>query len=71
MCTFKDFLRWYKNKDIVPTLEAMQKMANFYHNTEIYMLKLACTLPKLANKCVHKSTTEKFYSLRESNKDLL
>ena len=25
MCTFKDFLRWYHNKDVVPTLEAMQK----------------------------------------------
>ena len=25
MCTFKDFLRWYNNKDVVPTLEAMQK----------------------------------------------
>ena len=24
MCTFKDFLRWYNNKDVVPTLEVMQ-----------------------------------------------
>ena len=31
MCTFKDFLRWYNNKDVVPTLEAMQKMVAFYH----------------------------------------
>ena len=31
MCTFKDFLRWYNNKDVVPTLEAMQKMLAFYH----------------------------------------
>ena len=29
MCTFKDFLRWYNNKDVVPTLEAMQKNACF------------------------------------------
>ena len=26
MNSFKDFLRWYNNKDVVPTLEAMQKM---------------------------------------------
>ena len=26
MTTFKDFLRWYNNKDVIPTLEAMQKM---------------------------------------------
>ena len=25
LCTFKDFLRWYNNKDVVPTLKAMQK----------------------------------------------
>ena len=31
MCTFKDFLRWYNNKDVVPTLEAMQKTLAFYH----------------------------------------
>ena len=29
MSSFKDFLRWYKNKDVVPTLEAMQKMIAF------------------------------------------
>ena len=31
MSSFKDFLRWYNNKDVVPTLEAMQKMIAFYH----------------------------------------
>ena len=29
---FSDFLEWYNNKDVVPTLEAMQKMIEFYHN---------------------------------------
>ena len=28
-CTFKDFLRGYNNKNVVPTLEAMQKNACF------------------------------------------
>ena len=40
MITFKDFLRWYNNKDVVPTLEAMQKMIEFYHDKGIDMLKL-------------------------------
>ena len=40
MTTFKDFLRWYNNKDVIPTLEAMQKMIDFYHNKRIDMLKL-------------------------------
>ena len=29
MSSFKDFLRWYNKQDVVPTLEAMQKMIAF------------------------------------------
>ena len=46
----------------------MQKMIEFYHNKGIDMLKLGCTLPNLANICLHKSTDSKF---TESDKDLL
>ena len=45
MTVFKDILKWYNNKDVVPTLEAMQKTIQFYHNKRIDMLKLRCTLP--------------------------
>ena len=71
MCTFKDSLRWYNNKDVVPTLEAMQKMLAFYHKKGIDMLKLGCTLMNLANICLHKSTNAKFYPFTETDKDLL
>ena len=71
MSTFKDFVRWYNNKDVVPTLEAMKKMIGFYHNKGIDMLKLGCTLPNLANICLHKSTNAKFYPFTNSDKDLL
>ena len=71
MCTFKDFLRWYNNKDVVPTLEAMQEMVGFYHKKGIDMLKLECTLPNLANICLHKPTSAKFYPFTETDKDLL
>ena len=63
---FKDFLKWYNNKDVVPTLEAIQ----FYHNKVNDMLKLGCKLPNLANICLHKSTNYKFYPFCESDKDL-
>ena len=62
MKSFKDFLMWYNNKDVVPTLEAMRKMIEFYHQKEIDMLKLGCTLPSLATICLHKST-ERFKDL--------
>ena len=71
MKSFKDFLMWYKNKDVVPTLEAMQKMIEFHHQKEIDMLKSGCTLPNLADICLHKSTDSKFYPFTESDKGLL
>ena len=54
----------------MPTLEAMQKMIAFYHDKDIDMLKLGCTLPNLANNCLHKSTDAKFYPFMEGDKDL-
>ena len=71
MKSFKDFFMWYNNKDVVPTIEAMQKMIEFYHQKEFDMLKLGCNLPNLANICLHKSTDSKFYPFTESDKDLL
>ena len=60
MTTFRNFLRWYNNKDVVPTLDAMQKMIEIYHEKGIDITKLGCTLPNLANICLHKSTDYKF-----------
>ena len=71
MCTFKDFLRWYNKKDVVPILEAMQKMLAFYHKKGIDMLKLECILPNLANICLHNSTSAEFHPFTETDKDLL
>ena len=69
--SFKDFLMWYNNKDVVPTLEAMQKMLEFYHQKVIDMLKLGCTLPKLAIICLRKSIDSKIYPFTEIDKNLL
>ena len=59
------------NKDVVRTLEAMQKLLVFYHKKGVDILKLGCTLPSLANICLQKSTSSKFYPLTETDKDLL
>ena len=69
--TFRDFLRWYNNKDVVPILDAMQKMIEFYHDKGIDLLKLGNTLPNLANICLHKSTDYNFYLFFSSDSDLL
>ena len=71
MNSFNDFLRWYNKKEVVPTLEAMQKMIAFYHDKDIDLLKLGCTLPNLASFCLHKPTDAKFYPFTEGDHDLL
>ena len=49
MQSFADCLKWYDKKDVVSTLEAMQKKIEFFHIKGIGMLKLGCTLPNWAN----------------------
>ena len=71
MSSFKEFLRWYNNKDVLPILEAMQELIAFYHDKNMDLFKLVCTLPILANICLHKSTDAKFYPFTEEDKDLL
>ena len=68
---FSDFLKWYNNKDVVPIVEARQKMIEFYLKKGIDMLEVGYTLPDLANICLHKSTDSKFYPFTESDKDLI
>ena len=71
MCTFKDLLRWSNEKDVVPTLETMQKLLVFYHKKGIYMLKLGCKLPNLANIFHHKTTSAKIYPFTDTDEDFL
>ena len=71
MSSFKEFLRWFSDKDVLLTLEAMQKLIAFNHDKDIDMLKLGCTLPNLVNICLHNSTDAKLYPLTEGVKDQL
>ena len=55
----------------MPTLQAMQKLIDFYHDEDNDMLKLGSTLPNRAKNCVHKSTNANFYPFTDENKELL
>ena len=46
-------------------------MIAFYHDKDIDMLKLGCTLPNQANICSQKPTDAKFYPFTEGDTDLL
>ena len=71
MQSFKNFSRWYYNKNIVLTLEAMQKVVQFYNNKSIQMLELGSNLPNLANICLHNYTSANFYQFIERDESLL
>ena len=71
MNTFKDFLRWYNNRENVSTLQAVQNMVDFYHNKAIDILNPGCPLPSLEIICLHKSTKAKFYPFTQSDKAFL
>ena len=71
MCTFKDFYAGTTTKTLSQHSKQCKKMPAFYHKKECDMSKLGCTHPNLANICLHKSTSAKFYPITETDKDLL
>lgn len=50
MKTMKEFLVWYNNKDVVPMLEAIEKMFQFNRNRHIDMFKDGVSVPGLVLK---------------------
>ena len=50
MSTFKDFLVWYNNLDVVPFLETVPKMSGFWQERKIDMFKDGISVPGLTLK---------------------
>ena len=50
MSTFKDFLVWYNKLDVVPFLEAVEKMSQFCQERKIDMFKDGISVPGLTLK---------------------
>ena len=50
MKTFKDFLEWYNNLDVIPFVEAIEKMKVFYKNKKLDLFKDGVSLPGLVLK---------------------
>ena len=55
-------------KDVVPTLEALQNMMQFHHQEGIDMLKLGFTSPNIANRIPHSSTSFRFFLFNQEDK---
>ena len=50
MKTFKDFLEWYNNLDVLPFIEAVEKMKTFYKAKKLDLFKDGVSLPGLVLK---------------------
>ena len=58
MQTFGDWLEYYNNLDVVPFLEALQKMKEFYTSLGIDILKDAVSLPGVSEKYILRKTLQ-------------
>ncbi|KAJ8031107.1 hypothetical protein HOLleu_27721 [Holothuria leucospilota] len=71
MQTMKDFLTWYNNRDVVPFLEALDKMAQFYRDKRIDVFKDGISVPGLTMKYLfQKAEGEPFALFHRSDQDL-
>ena len=71
MQSLKDIWRLYNSKNVVQTLEAMQKMVLFYHDTGVDMLNFVCTLANVADISLRTSFSAKLYPFTEIDKNFL
>ena len=71
MTSFRDFLVWYNNLDVVPFLEAIEKMSTFWKERSIDMFKDGVSVPGLTMKYLFSNVAVTYFSLfSEKDKDL-
>ncbi len=71
METFRDFLIWYNNLDVVPFLEAIDKMSAFWKERNIDIFKDGVSVPGLTMKYLFSNVPNVYFSLfTEKDKDL-
>lgn len=72
MQTFKDFLIWYNNLDVVPFLEAVEKMSAFWQERKINMFKDSISVLGITMKYLFSFLEDQMYFslFDQANKDL-
>ena len=72
MQTFEDLLVWYNNLDVVPFIEAVEKMSQFWLERKIYMFKDGILVPGLTLKYLFSyHSPQTYFSLfDQANSDL-
>ena len=71
MESFRDFLVWYNNLDVVPFLENIEKMSKFWKDRSIDIFKDGVSVPGLTMKYLFSNVPNTYFSLfSEKDKDL-
>ena len=72
MQTFEDFIVWYNNLDVVPFIEAVEKMSQFWQERKIDMFKDGISVPGLTLKYLFSYLSpQTYFSLfDQANSDL-
>lgn len=72
MSTFKEFLIWYNNLDVVPFMEAVEKMSVFWQERKIDMYKDGISVPGFTLKYLFSFLDEQTYFnlFDQANSDL-
>ena len=71
MSTMRDFLTWYNNRDVVPFLEALDKLTKFYRERYIDAFKDGMSVPGLTMKYLFQmANNEPFAIFSKKDKDL-
>lgn len=73
MTTFRDYLIYYNNLDVLPFVQAVERLQKYYFDRNIDIFKTSISLPGLARQmlfeCGHKAGAS-FALIDEKNKDL-
>ena len=69
MKTFKDWVRYYNNRDVGPGLEALEKMKNFYTEKGIDIMKDAVSIPGVSMHYLLKGAIERKAELYAPSKE--
>ena len=70
MTTLRDLQVWYNNFDVLPFLDAIQKMFNFYKERRMDMFKTAISVPGLSLQYLFLTLAKNISLIDEPNKDL-
>ena len=73
MVNFADFLKWYNDLDVIPMIQGIQNMNEFYKNIRIDFIHQAIFISGVAIRMCFNSITDpaaEFHLFNPKNKDI-